>query len=208
MFITFEGPDGCGKTTIANMVIEKLEKEGYNVLYSREPGGVRIAEAIRNIILNKEFKEIDDRTEALLFAASRRQHIVEKILPALENRQIVICDRFLDSSLAYQGGGKGLGVENILNINLFATENIFPDFTFLFDLSPEEGLKRISKNHDREINRLDLESVNFYKTVCQTYRELAKEYKERYIIIDASKSIEEVFDETYSKIKKILDENK
>lgn len=208
MFITFEGPDGCGKTTILNLVVEKLISEGYDVVYSREPGGVRISEAIRNIILNKEFKEMDDRTEALLFAASRRQHIVEKIIPALKENKIVICDRYLDSSLAYQGGGKNLGIDNVLSINEFAIEDIFPDFTFLFDLSPEEGLKRISSNHNREVNRLDLESINFYKSVVHTYKELASRYKDRYIIIDASKTIDEVFNKTYSKIKKILDENK
>ena len=192
MFITLEGPEGSGKTTAVEAAVKELEARGYQIVRTREPGGTPIAEQIRNVILDKENTKMDPRTEALLYAASRRQHLVEKVWPALKEGKIVICDRYLDSSLAYQGGARGLGVENILNVNLFATENTFPDLTLLFDITPEEGLKRIAANASREVNRLDLEKLEFHHKVRNTFLELAKRYPERYVIIDASKSREEV----------------
>lgn len=208
MFITFEGVEGCGKTTIINMIYEKLKSMNFDVIHVREPGGVKISERIRNIILDKSNTEIDDRCEALLFAASRRQLLVEKIFPALKENKIVICDRFVDSSLAYQGGGKRLGIENVLNINLFATENSLPNLTILFDIDPELGLKRIAKNSEREINRLDLQKIDFYNRVRDAYLYLADTNKDRYQIIDASKSIEEVYSTTLEIILNKLNENK
>ena len=207
MFITFEGVEGCGKTTIINMIYEKLKSVNFDVIHVREPGGVKISEQIRNIILDKSNTEIDDRCEALLFAASRRQLLVEKIFPALKENKIVICDRFVDSSLAYQGGGKRLGIENVLNINLFATENSLPNLTILFDIDPELGLKRIAKNSEREINRLDLQKIDFYNRVRDAYLYLADTNKDRYQIIDASKSIEEVYSTTLEIILNKLNEN-
>ena len=192
MFITLEGPEGSGKTTAVEYAVKALEEKGYQIVRTREPGGTPIAEQIRNVILDKANTNMDPRTEALLYAASRRQHLVEKVWPALKEGKIVICDRYLDSSLAYQGGARGLGIENILNVNLFATENTFPDLTLLFDISPEEGLKRISANANREVNRLDLEKLEFHHKVRNTFLELAKRYPERFVIIDASKSREEV----------------
>ena len=192
MFITLEGPEGRGKTTAVEYAVKALEEKGYQIVRTREPGGTPIAEQIRNVILDKANTNMDPRTEALLYAASRRQHLVEKVWPALKEGKIVICDRYLDSSLAYQGGARGLGIENILNVNLFATENTFPDLTLLFDISPEEGLKRISANANREVNRLDLEKLEFHHKVRNTFLELAKRYPERFVIIDASKSREEV----------------
>ena len=192
MFITLEGPEGSGKTTAVEAAVKALEEKGYQIVRTREPGGTPIAEQIRNVILDKANTNMDPRTEALLYAASRRQHLVEKVWPALKEGKIVICDRYLDSSLAYQGGARGLGVENILNVNLFATENTFPDLTLLFDITPEEGLKRISANADREVNRLDLEKLEFHHKVRDTFLALAKRYPERFVIIDASKSREEV----------------
>ena len=192
MFITLEGPEGSGKTTAVEAAVKELEARGYQIVRTREPGGTPIAEQIRNVILDKENTKMDPRTEALLYAASRRQHLVEKVWPALKEGKIVICDRYLDSSLAYQGGARGLGVENILNVNMFATENTFPDLTLLFDITPEEGLKRIAANASREVNRLDLEKLEFHHKVRNTFLELAKKYPERYVIIDASKSREEV----------------
>lgn len=208
MFITFEGVEGCGKTTIINMIYEKLKSMNFDVIHVREPGGVKISEQIRNIILDKSNTEIDDRCEALLFAASRRQLLVEKIFPALKVNKIVICDRFVDSSLAYQGGGKRLGIDNVLNINLFATENSLPNLTILFDIDPELGLKRIAKNSEREINRLDLQKIDFYNRVRDAYLYLANANKDRYQIIDASKSIEEVYNTTLEIILNKLNENK
>ena len=192
MFITLEGPEGSGKTTAVEAAVKALEEKGYQIVRTREPGGTPIAEEIRNVILDKKNTNMDPRTEALLYAASRRQHLVEKVWPALKEGKIVICDRYLDSSLAYQGGARGLGVDNILNVNLFATENTYPDLTLLFDITPEEGLKRISANANREVNRLDLEKLDFHHKVRGTFLELAKRYPERYVIIDASRSREEV----------------
>ncbi len=192
MFITLEGPEGSGKTTAVEYAVKALEEKGYQIVRTREPGGTPIAEQIRNVILDKANTNMDPRTEALLYAASRRQHLVEKVWPALKEGKIVICDRYLDSSLAYQGGARGLGIDNILNVNLFATENTFPDLTLLFDITPEEGLKRISANANREVNRLDLEKLDFHHKVRNTFLELAKRYPERFVIIDASKSREEV----------------
>ena len=196
MFITLEGPEGSGKTTAVDFAVKKLEEMGYQIVRTREPGGTPIAEQIRNVILDKANTAMDERTEALLYAASRRQHLVEKVWPALKEGKIVICDRYLDSSLAYQGGARGLGVDNILNINNFATEGTFPDLTLLFDIDPKIGLARISANADREVNRLDLEKLDFHNKVRSTFLELAKRYPERFVIIDASKSREEVADAT------------
>ena len=192
MFITLEGPEGSGKTTAVEAAVKKLEEMGYQIVRTREPGGTPIAEQIRNVILDKGNTAMDPRTEALLYAASRRQHLVEKVWPALKEGKIVICDRYLDSSLAYQGGARGLGVDNILNINLFATENTWPDLTLLFDIKPEIGLARINANANREVNRLDLEKIDFHKSVRESFLALAKRFPERYVIIDASQSREEV----------------
>ena len=192
MFITLEGPEGSGKTTAVEAAVKKLEEMGYQIVRTREPGGTPIAEQIRNVILDKENTKMDGRTEALLYAASRRQHLVEKVWPALKEGKIVICDRYLDSSLAYQGGARGLGIDNVLNINLFATENTWPDLTLLFDIRPEVGLARISANANREVNRLDLEKLDFHNKVRESFLALAKKYPERFVIIDAEKSREEV----------------
>ena len=196
MFITLEGPEGSGKTTAVEAAVKKLQEMGYEIVRTREPGGTPIAEQIRNVILDKANTSMDGRTEALLYAASRRQHLVEKVWPALKEGKIVICDRYLDSSLAYQGGARGLGVEEILNVNLFATENTWPDLTLLFDIKPEIGLARINATSNREVNRLDLEKIDFHNKVRQTFLDLAKRFPDRYVIIDASKSREEVAKDT------------
>jgi dTMP kinase len=196
MFITIEGPEGSGKTTAVDTAVKELEKMGYQIVRTREPGGTPIAEQIRNVILDKNNVAMDQRTEALLYAASRRQHLVEKVWPALKEGKIVICDRYLDSSLAYQGGARGLGVDNILQVNSFATEGTFPDLTLLFDIDPQLGLARIAANSNREVNRLDLEKIDFHNKVRNTFLELAKRYPERYVVIDASQSREEVAKKT------------
>ena len=192
MFITLEGPEGSGKTTAVEAAVKKLEQMGYQIVRTREPGGTPISEQIRNVILDKGNTAMDGRTEALLYAASRRQHLVEKVWPALKEGKIVICDRYLDSSLAYQGGARGLGVEEVLNINLFATENTWPDLTLLFDIKPEIGLARISANANREVNRLDLEKIEFHNKVRESFLALARRVPDRYVIIDASLSRDEV----------------
>ena len=196
MFITIEGPEGSGKTTAVDTAVKKLEEMGYQIVRTREPGGTPIAEQIRNVILDKNNVAMDQRTEALLYAASRRQHLVEKVWPALKEGKIVICDRYLDSSLAYQGGASGLGADNILEVNNFATEGTFPDLTLLFDIDPKLGLARIAANSNREVNRLDLEKIEFHNKVRNTFLELAKRYPERFVVIDASQSREEVAKKT------------
>lgn len=200
MFITIEGPEGSGKTTATNRVVEELIKRGYDVVRTREPGGTPIAEQIRNVILDKQNTAMDPRAEALLYAAARRQHLVEKIWPATKEGKLVICDRYIDSSLAYQGGARGLGIQKIIDINMFATDNTWPDLTILFDIEPEIGLARIAKNADREVNRLDLEKIEFHKKVRETFLLLAKKQPERFIVIDASKDPDTVFKNTLEAI--------
>jgi dTMP kinase len=200
MFITFEGGEGAGKSTAIKRIVEKLTSEGYEIVLTREPGGTPIAEEIRNVILDKKNTAMDPRTEALLYAASRRQHLVEKVIPALKEGKLVLCDRFIDSSLAYQGGARGIGIDNVYNMNLFATEGMLPDLTILFDIKPEEGLARIAANSQREVNRLDVEKLAFHNKVRDSFHELAKKFPERFVIIDASKSPDEVFEDSYKAI--------
>lgn len=204
MFITFEGPDGSGKSTVIKAVYERLINDGYSVILTREPGGTPIAEKIRDVILDNSNTALDARTEALLYAASRRQHLVEKIWPAIKEGKIVLCDRFLDSSLAYQGEGRKLGIENILNVNLFATENTYPDLTLFFNISPEEGLKRVSKDKKRVADRLDNENANFHQEVYNGFLKVNSMYKDRIQVIDATKSLNEVIENAYKIIKSKL----
>lgn len=193
LFVTFEGPDGSGKTTISNLVHEKLQQLGYDSIYTREPGGIGISEDIRDIILDTKNTNMDIRTEALLYAASRRQHLVEKIIPALNDGKIVVCDRFLDSSLAYQGYARNIGVEKVLNINEFAIEGRHPDMTIFLDISAEEGLNRIKGRNYKD--RLDLESVDFHNKVYKGYQFVLKKFEHRMRVINAEKSIEEIVEE-------------
>ncbi|MFJ7932011.1 dTMP kinase [Peribacillus sp. NPDC096622] len=196
IFITMEGPEGAGKTTITQMLGKALQQEGYQVLLTREPGGVPISEQIREVILNKDNTAMDSRTEALLYAAARRQHLVEVVMPELERGGIVLCDRFIDSSLAYQGHARGLDIEEVYNINKFAIGDMMPDATLFFDIDPEEGLRRIQSNGEREVNRLDLEALDFHKKVCEGYQFIINRWKDRFIIVDAGRTIDEVFEET------------
>lgn len=201
MFVTIEGPEGSGKSSVTKKVTEMLEKEGHEVILTREPGGTPIAEQIRNVILDKGNTKMDGMTEALLYAASRRQHLVEKVWPLSKEGKIVISDRFLDSSLAYQGGARGLGIDKILALNQYATDGYYPELTLLFDLDPEIGLARIAANSNREVNRLDLEKIDFHRSVRQTFLELAKRFPDRYVVLDASKPFDEVVKDAYNTIK-------
>jgi dTMP kinase len=203
-FITFEGPEGAGKTTIIQMLEQSLRKIGYPVLLTREPGGIKIAEEIRHVILNPENTKMDPRTEALLYAAARRQHLTERVIPALGEGQIILCDRFLDSSLAYQGFARGLGMKEVYQINQFAINGTMPHLTFYLDIDPEIGLRRINQNQEREINRLDLEKLDFHYKVREGYLILLKMFPERIHLVDASKSVNEVYEEIYNKIKTYL----
>lgn len=203
-FITFEGPDGAGKTTIMSMVAKQIG----DCLVTREPGGIDIAEQIRRVILDKENTAMDPRTEALLYAAARRQHLIEKVKPALEQGQTVLCDRFLDSSLAYQGYARGLGMDEVYTINQFAIEEMMPDLTIYFDIEPELGLKRINKNQGREVNRLDLEKLDFHLKVREGYHKLLERFPNRIIKIDASGTMEQVFKETLEIVESRLSQKK
>ncbi|SDY35487.1 MULTISPECIES: dTMP kinase [Salimicrobium] len=195
MFITFEGGEGAGKTTVLKLLHEEFENQGYDVLATREPGGIRISEKIRDVILDPVHREMDAKTEALLYAAARRQHLTEKVIPALKEGKIVLCDRFVDSSLVYQGVGRGLGISEVMAINEFAIEEWMPDVTLFFDITPERGLARIDANDTREKNRLDLEDIEFHRTVYEAYLELVARYPDRVERIDADQSLEKVTEE-------------
>jgi len=205
-FITLEGGEGAGKSTVLESLQHDLENEGYDVLATREPGGIDIAEKIRQIILTPEHTAMDGRTEALLYAAARRQHLVEKIFPALEKGKVVLCDRFIDSSLAYQGYARGLGMDEVFSINQFAIQNCMPDLTLFFDIIPKKGLERISSNIDRERNRLDLEKIHFHEKVYEAYHMLVKKFPERIKVINADQPLEKVEKDVKSKITHDLQE--
>lgn len=191
--ISFEGPEGAGKSSVLEAVLPLLEEKGIPFITTREPGGVDIAEKIRQVILDPDHTRMDAKTELLLYIASRRQHLVERVLPALAAGKIVLMDRFIDSSVAYQGYGRGLSVEDIEWLNQFATDGLKPDLTLYFDLDVEEGLARIAKNQEREVNRLDLEGLELHQKVRQGYLALSEKEPERIVKIDASQSFEAVF---------------
>jgi len=202
-FITFEGPEGSGKSTVIVAVKDFLEKEGYSIFITREPGGSKIAEDIRDIILDKENTEMDAHAEALLFAASRSQHFSEKILPALAAEKIILCDRFIDSSLAYQGHARGLGIDQVYEINKFAIGNNLPELTIFIDVPPEVGLKRVFSN-TRKVDRLDLETLAFHELVYEGYMKIAKKYENRFKIVDGTNPVEQVIEDTIKIIKTII----
>ena len=191
--ISFEGPEGAGKSSILEAVLPLLEEKEIPYITTREPGGVDIAEKIRQVILDPDHTSMDAKTELLLYIASRRQHLVERVLPALAAGKIVLMDRFIDSSVAYQGYGRGLSVEDIEWLNQFATDGLKPDLTLYFDVDVEEGLARIAKNQEREVNRLDLEGLELHQKVRQGYLALSEKEPERIVKIDASQSFEAVF---------------
>lgn len=205
LFITFEGPDGSGKTTVSTKVTERLKQEGYAVSYTREPGGSYIAEQIRNVILDPKNTDMDPRTEALLYAASRRQHLTDIVLPQIEKGVTVISDRFIDSSLAYQGYGREIGEEEVFAINAFAIEGHMPDCTIFLNIDAELGLERIHQNRDY-LDRLDLESKEFHDRVYNGYQKVIQKYSDRMVIVDASKELEEVCEACYNILKGLLDD--
>ena len=202
-FITLERPNDSSKKKDNKIIVKKLKDEGHKVLLTREPGGIDISEQIRNIILDKKNVKMEARTEALLYAAARRQHLIEKVQPALNQGYIVICDRFVDSSLAYQGVARGIGIDEVYQMNQFAIGDIQPDATIFFDLPYEIGLARINKGN-RSRDRLDLESNDFHKKVYEGYMEICNKFADRITKIDANKSIDEVVDQVLTVIKEKL----
>lgn len=203
--ITLEGGEGSGKTTVLKGLAAELELQGHSVVCTREPGGIEIAEQIRTVILDRKNVEMDPRTEALLYAAARRQHLVEKIIPALNDGKVVLCDRYIDSSLAYQGHARGLGIEEIYSVNKFAIDEYMPDLTLYFDVAPEVGLARIEKDSGREVNRLDVESLKFHEAVRTGYQLLVAQYPERIRVIDADQDIETVFKAAIKTLKDFME---
>ena len=200
LFISFEGGEGSGKSSAINVVKEKLEADGYKVVVTREPGGISVSEQIRDVILavdNKMSKE----TEALLYAASRTEHLYAKVIPLVNDGYIVISDRYIDSSLAYQGYARGIGIEKVLEINMFAKEYL-PKVTYLFDVRPEVGLARIVGRD--KIDRLDLEAFDFHQKVYDGYKEVCKLYPNRIKVINGERPIELIIEDVYNDIKKYL----
>ena len=199
-FIVFEGGEGSGKSTMIEKTFKWLNDNNINCIKTREPGGIKISEKIREVILDNDNVEMDSRTEALLYAAARRQHLVEKVIPALNDGIVVLCDRFIDSSLAYQGHARGIGIDEIMKINEFAIDGYMPDLSIFFDIEPNLGLERILMDNNREVNRLDKEKMEFHTLVREGYNLVYNMNKDRIVKIDASKSIEDVF----SNVKKII----
>lgn len=203
IFISFEGPDGAGKTTALNRIAPALDAlTSSEVIVSREPGGSPIAEEIRKIILDVNGTEMDDRTEALLYAAARRQHLVDVILPTLKADKILLSDRFVDSSIAYQGGGREIGTREVGAINDFAIDGHLPDLTIYFDITPEVGLARIRTDHQEAMDRLEKASLDFHKRVHDTYLQLVKDNPKRIVSINADQRPELVVKDAIDAITK------
>lgn len=205
LFITMEGTDGSGKTTQIKLLEEYLLNKGYKVVCTREPGGTPISEKIREIIIDKNNSEMTDMTEALLYAAARAQHVSQVILPTLKEGGIVISDRFVDSSIVYQGFARSIGERLIKNINKYAIEDLEPDITFFLKLRPEDGLKR--KKAQSELDRLEAEKFSFHQRVYDGYVRLSKRCKNRIQVIDALKNVDEIHTEIINGINSLLEKN-
>lgn len=202
-FITFEGPDGAGKSTQIQLLNDYLKAEGWDTVLTREPGGTPIGEKIRSIILDVENREMNPIAEMLLYAAARAQHVSQLIKPALEKGKIVLCDRFVDSSIAYQGFGRELGVDMVEGVNHFALQGIVPDLTILFAIDPEKGLERGRTRH-RGMDRLEKEQMDFHKKVYEGFISLSHKYPQRIRIIDANLEIEKIHESVISEIQRLL----
>ncbi|MGE4213446.1 MAG: dTMP kinase [Anaerotignaceae bacterium] len=201
-FITVEGTDGAGKSTQIELLVKYLQHRGFEVVVTREPGGTSISEKIREIILDVENSEMSDITEALLYAASRAQHISQKIKPAVEAGKVVICDRFVDSSIAYQGYARGLKMSLIEDVNGYAVDGMIPDATLFFDIKPEIGIAR--KKNVQSLDRIEKETLDFHYKVYNGYKELLQKYPKRMKRIDAQKNVEEVHAQVVEVLKEIL----
>ncbi|MFW6062698.1 MAG: dTMP kinase [Chloroflexota bacterium] len=191
MFITFEGPDGSGKTTQIALLADFLREQGFSVLTTREPGGTVIGDQIRACLHDVQNTDMTAAAEILLYSASRAQLVQETIRPALADGRIVLCDRFADSTLAYQGYGRGLDLDDLIYITRFATGDLRPDLTFLLDLDVEAGLQR-RETGGEEINRMDLQSASFYRRVRDGYHKMAEDEPERWIVLDADRPVDAI----------------
>jgi dTMP kinase len=202
LFIAFEGVEGAGKGTQIRLAKEYLESRGVDVLVTREPGGTVIGEKLREVLLDHETGHLDARTEALLFAASRAQHVTTVIRPALAEGKVVICDRYIDSSLAYQGWARGVGEQDVLTLNVWATQGLFPDLTILLHLEPEAGLLRSLEEPDR----IEMEGGGFHAKVADAYLKIAEEHPERFVVVDADDTPERVHEQVVEALKRVLKE--
>lgn len=206
-FVSFEGPDGAGKSTVLKEVLNQIGSElETQYLVTREPGGSKIAEKIRDIILDPANDKMDNKTEALLYAASRSQHVEEIIRPALKEGKVVFSDRYVDSSLAYQGAGRDLGIQEVKQINDFATDKLDPDLTFFLDLAPEVGLKRIEKLRPGQEDRLEQENLAFHKKVYAGFLKVKEMYPERFVTVDATQPIDQVVAQVIAILKQRMPE--
>ncbi|WP_025020446.1 dTMP kinase [Ligilactobacillus equi] len=203
-FISFEGSDGSGKTSVLKKIIEFLDQKGQQAKYllTREPGGNKISEEIRQVILDVKNTQMSAKTEALLYAAARSQHLEENILPALKENKLVLCDRFVDSSIVYQGRARGLGMDVVAQLNEFATDKLSPELTIYFDVDPRVGLARIVAGRTNEVNRLDQEDLSFYDDVRAAYQELAQKYPDRIVTINANQELEQVVADVFKVLAK------
>ena len=206
LFITFEGPEGAGKTTVIRAVAEHLRQRGYNVVLTREPGGTPIGDQIRTVLLSPDNNAMHPETELLLFSAARAQHVRERILPALEEGAIVLCDRFADSTLAYQGYGRGLDLPALHAITQFATGGLTPDLTILLDIDPAQGLarRRAASAQGAEWNRIDNDELALHQRVREGYLRLAAENPERWVVVDASAPVDDVIAQVIAAIEEHL----
>lgn len=202
LFITMEGPDGSGKSTQIELLRDYLSGKGYDIIICREPGGTKISEAIRQVILNKDFTEMGNMTEMLLYAAARAQLVEEVIRPALENDKIVICDRFVESSAVYQGIARGMGIELVYEINQYAIGDTMPDLTIMLDIDAGTGISR--KKKQAELDRMERETMEFHQRVVEGYRKIAVQYPERILKIDGSGSIEDIHGQIAAAVDKII----
>jgi dTMP kinase len=202
-FITFEGIDGCGKSTQLELAAERLRKESFPILVTREPGGTAIAEKIREILISPQNSEMVNECELLMYLAARAQHVREKIIPALKQGFIVLCDRFQEATFAYQGFGRNISLDFLKKINSFATGGLMPDLTFIFDISVDLSSARMQKMNKTK-DRLELNGRAFYEKITEGYRFLAKSEPQRILLLDGSEPLEKISDQVYCRIKDIL----
>ncbi len=203
MLISFEGAEGVGKTTLIRKLFDYFQQQGKEVVLTREPGGTPLAEQIRSLLLSVSHDEkMSHDTELLLMYAARAQHLEQIILPALAQNKIVLCDRFIDSSLAYQGIARGLGIDEVYHINEFAIDGYMPDATIFLKVSPEIGLARIASRSNKD--RLDIEGESFHRLVAKGYDEVVERYQDRIRVINAEQGVEEVFKDTYQLVKELV----
>ena len=199
-FIAFEGGEGAGKSTQEHLRADSLTSEGIEVVRTREPGGTPAGEAIRTVVLSPQFAGLDERAEALLFAASRGEHVARVIRPALERGEVVICDRYLDSSVAYQGYGRDLGPQRIRELSLWATHDLLPDVSVLLDIDPQIGLSRVS-----DPDRLEAEPLAYHQSVRDGFLAIAAREPDRYLVLDATQPVDELASAILARVRTVLD---